>query len=129
MFKQDVCTILSNTQQLIFLKLLTKQVNTSLIYFHNFQQQSKYIFTISIYGKSMIKIWRDLFLYVKQVKLSCYLVYPASKSLMTIRHCFRHADLVSYSSFYIFSNISVSLRNHIIFSTSQFFPSSAPMSP
>ena len=42
--------------------------------------------------------------------ISCYLVYPASKS--TIRHCFRHADLVSsYSSFYISSNISVFIRN------------------
>ena len=48
---------------------------------------------------------------------------------MTIRRCFWHADLVSYSSFYISSNISVSLRNLIIFSTSQFFPSSVPMSP
>ena len=32
----------------------------------------------------------------------CCLIYPASKSIMTIRHCFWHADLVSYSSFYIF---------------------------
>ena len=39
-------------------------------------------------------------------------------------HCSRHADLVSYSSY-----ISVSIRNLIIFSTSQFFPSSVPMSP
>ena len=55
--------------------------------------------------------------------------YPASKSLMTIKHCFWHAGLVSFSSFYISSNITVSLRNLIIFSTSQFFPSSVHMLP
>ena len=42
--------------------------------------------------------------------VSCYLVYPASKSSMTIRHCLRHADLVSYPSFYISSNISCFLK-------------------
>ena len=47
---------------------------------------------------------------------------------MTIRHCSHHDDLVSYSSFYISSNISVSFRN-LIFSTSQLFPSSAFKSP
>ena len=50
----------------------------------------------------------------------CYSVYPASKSLMSIRHCFCHADLVSYSSFYISSNISVS------FETSSFSPLNNP---
>ena len=54
--------------------------------------------------------------------VNCYLVYPASKSSMTLRHCSRHADLVSFFSFYISSNISVS-------STSQFFPCSALKSP
>ena len=49
---------------------------------------------------------------------------------MTIRHCSLHAaDLVNYSLFYISSNISVFLRNLNIFYTSQFFPSSAHMSP
>ena len=48
---------------------------------------------------------------------------------MTIRHYSRHADLVSYSYIYISSNISVSLKNLIIFSTSQLFPSSVLMSP
>ena len=51
---------------------------------------------------------------------------------MTIRHCFRHADLVScalFFSFYISLNISVSLRNLIIFSASQLFYSSVLMSP
>ena len=66
---------------------------------------------------------------IRKYKFSCYLVYPASKSSMTIRHCFRHVNLVSYSLFYISLNISVSLRNLIIFSTSQLFPSSALKSP
>ena len=44
---------------------------------------------------------------------NCYLVYPASKSSMTIRHCFRHADLVSCPSFfYIFSNICFLKKPH-----------------
>ena len=71
----------------------------------------------------------DLFIILASLNLTvyfisiCYLIYPASKSLITIRHYSCFADLVSYSSFYIFSNISVSLRNLIIFSISQFFPS------
>ena len=52
----------------------------------------------------------------------CYSVYPASKSLMTTRHCSWHADLVSHSSFYISSNISASLRNLIIFTILHSFP-------
>ena len=64
----------------------------------------------------------------KKNKISCYLVYPASKSSMTIRHCCWHTDLVSYS-IYISLNISVSFRNLVIFSTSQWFPSSALKSP
>ena len=59
----------------------------------------------------------------------CYSVYSMSKSLMTIKHCSWHADLISYSSFYIFLYISVSFRNLITLSTSQFFPNSFPMSP
>ena len=60
-------------------------------------------------------------LFIFGILVSCYLVYPASKPSMTIRHCFQHADLVSYPSFYISSNIFVSLRNLIFFSTSQIF--------
>ena len=48
---------------------------------------------------------------------------------MLIRYCFRHVDLVSYSSFYISLNIFVSLRNFIIYSTSHLFPNIALMSP
>ena len=51
--------------------------------------------------------------------VSCYIVNPVSKSSMTIRHCFWHSDLVSYPSFYISSNISIS----------QVFLSSTLMSP
>ena len=58
-----------------------------------------------------------------------YLVFRASKSSITKRHCFRHADLVKYSSFCISLNIPVSLWNLIIFSTSHFFPSSVLISP
>ena len=62
-------------------------------------------------------------------KLSCYLVYLASKLSMTIRHCFQHADLVSHCSFYISSNTSVSLINLMIFSTSQLFSNRTLKSP
>ena len=42
-----------------------------------------------------------------------YLVCPASKSLMTIKHCcFWYADLVSYSSFYTSSNICSLKKPH-----------------
>ena len=45
------------------------------------------------------------------------------------RHCSCHADLVSYSSFYISWNIFVSLRNLITSSSSQLSPNSVLMSP
>ena len=40
------------------------------------------------------------FKYIFYVLVGCYLVYPASKSSMTIRHWSRHADFVSYFMYY-----------------------------
>ena len=41
-----------------------------------------------------------------------------SKSFMAVRHCYSHVDLVSYLLYLYSSNISISLRNIITFSTS-----------
>ena len=61
--------------------------------------------------------------------VSCSWVYPASKSSMTIRHCYQCTDIVSILSVYIFLNAPIPLGNLVILSILQVFPSSFPMSP
>ena len=93
----------------------------------NFKEKMIPIFSFQkklLKRKSVNKVTKLLLIRLIKILVSYWWVYPAWKLLVIVRCCIGHAYLVSYVYVNTSSNISISLRKLIIFSTSQYFPSS-----